>query len=112
MNFITKLLQSRKAKQNWHTNIDPESTRVIDKDGQLQMDPTGDKSEVQDYKVKSTAVKGFTWNPRTKSLFLIFTSGNKEYEYPNVPEDVVEDFENASSKGRFVNRVLKEYSTR
>jgi hypothetical protein len=112
MNFITKLLQSHKAKNSWHTNIDPESIRVINKDGQLQMEANGDKSEVQDYKIKSTAVKGFTWNPRTRSLFLTFTNGNKEYEYPDVPEDVVEDFENASSKGRFVNRVLKEYSTK
>lgn len=109
MNFIQKLLRRR---NNWHTNIDPESSRVIDKDGQLQMDPTGDESEIQDYKVKSTAVKGFTWNPKTHSLFLTFTKGKKEYEYPDVPESIVEDFENASSKGRFVNRVLKEYSAK
>lgn len=109
MNFIQKLLQKR--EKNWHTNIDPESNRVIDKDGQLQMDSTGDKSEIKDYKVTSTAVKGFTWNPDTHSLFLTFKSGNKEYEYPNVPESVVEDFENSSSKGRFVQSTLKEYSS-
>lgn len=112
MNILKSIFDKLQKKDNWHTTVDPLSMRTIDKNGQLTLDSTGDKSEIKDYAIKSTCVKGFTWNPQSKSLYLQFVGGNKEYEFPGVPEKVIEQFENAPSKGRFYNSVIKEYSSK
>lgn len=96
----------KKARKDWHTNIDPTSKRFLTP-SQLSLDPTGEDSEIEDYEVTSTAIKAFTWNPETHSLFVTFVGGDKEYEYPNVPEEYVKALESASSKGRYLNNVIK-----
>lgn len=103
--------KSKEAKDGVISNFKPESRRYLNKDGQYTIDEDED-SRVEDMSVKSTAVQGYTYNPKTQTLSVQFVNGNKSYDYPNVPRDVVEDFGHAPSKGRFVHDVLKpEYST-
>lgn len=51
--------------------------------------------------VPSTAIKRIRYNPKTKNLYIKFTSGDKEYLYPNVPEKEVQKYLVADSKGRY-----------
>ena len=51
--------------------------------------------------VPSTAISRIRYNPKTKNLYIKFTSGNKEYLYPNVPEKEVQKYLVADSKGRY-----------
>lgn len=103
--------KSKESKGGFISNFKPESRRYLNKDGQYTIDETND-SRIEDMSVRSTAVQGYTYNPKTEVLSIQFVNGKKSYDYPNVPRDVVEDFGHAPSKGRFVHDVLKpEYST-
>lgn len=51
--------------------------------------------------IPSTAIKRIRYNPKTKNLYIKFTSGDKEYLYPNVPEKEVQKYLVADSKGRY-----------
>lgn len=72
-------------------------TRVPDARGQLS--------------VLSSAIDSYDYYPDVKKLMLRFTSNpNKSYEYINVTQRRKNDLDNAASKGRFVNMVLKRYN--
>lgn len=102
--------KSKESKDGFISNFKPESRRYLNKEGQYQIDDT-DEDDPLEMSVKSTAVQGYTYNPKNQTLSVQFVNGNKSYDYPNVPRDVVEDFGHAPSKGRFVHDVLKpEYS--
>lgn len=49
----------------------------------------------------SSAIQKIRYNPKTKNLYIKFTSGNKEYLYPNVSEKDVQKYLTADSKGRY-----------
>ena len=102
--------KSKESKDGFISNFKPESRRYLNKDGQYTIDETND-SRIEDMSVRSTAVQGYTYDPKNQILSVQFVNGNKSYDYPNVPRDVVEDFGHAPSKGRFVHDVLQpEYS--
>ena len=73
------------------------------------------KKTADDYKetsVDSTAVKTIGYNPKNGNLDIQYTSGNKKYRYPNVPPEVVTEFLDSPSKGKYLYYVIRpEYST-
>lgn len=68
------------------------------------LDDGGNKIEVE---VPSTAVDEVKYDPKTKVCEVKFVSGNKWYKYENMSEQQFQSFMNASSKGRYVNNVMK-----
>ena len=75
---------------------------------------SGNKT-ADDYKetsVASTAVKTIDYNSKNGNLDIQYTSGNKKYRYPNVPPEVVTEFLDSPSKGKYLYYVIRpEYST-
>lgn len=78
-------------------------------------DLTSGKKTADDYKetsVASTAVRTIDYNPKNGNLDIQYTSGNKKYRYPNVPPEVVTEFLDSPSKGKYLYYVIRpEYST-
>lgn len=66
-----------------------------------KMDPYAENDE-RSYveNVDSTAIQQVGYDPETKELQVKFVGGDKVYSYPNVPEEDIEQFLNAPSKGR------------
>ena len=60
--------------------------------------------------ISSTAIDSMDYNPKTEVMNIKFRNNNKTYAYPNVPEDAIEGFMDAGSKGRYYNNQLKQYS--
>lgn len=54
----------------------------------------------------STAVKTINYDPNTQVCRITFVGGSKEYEY-KMTKGEFDNFLNASSKGRYVNKVMK-----
>ena len=75
-----------------------------------QMEQAGEKlggPDVGVADIASTAIHRVRYNPETKNLYVTFVGGDKEYLFPNVPEDAVKKFLNASSKGRHYGLRIK-----
>jgi hypothetical protein len=56
----------------------------------------------------STAIADFKYQPETKTLLVWFRETGELYRYIDVPPGVYEAFEKASSKGRFLNKYIKD----
>lgn len=54
----------------------------------------------------STVVLKHIYNAETKTLRIIYTSGNV-YDYLNVPQKIYNEMKNAFSKGVFLNTKIK-----
>lgn len=62
--------------------------------------------------VDSTAVRSIDYNPKNGNLDIQYTSGSKKYRYPNVPPEVVTEFLDSPSKGKYLYYYLgPKYST-
>lgn len=62
--------------------------------------------------VSSTAVRSIGYNPKNGNLDIQYTSGNKKYRYPNVPPEVVTEFLDSPSKGKWLYyEIGPKYST-
>ncbi|PKF74694.1 KTSC domain-containing protein [Chryseobacterium sp. PMSZPI] len=62
----------------------------------------------------SSVVKHYIYFPETEILTIIYQSG-AIYDYLKVPSSIVEKFKKATSKGQFLNHVIKpgfKYSKR
>lgn len=59
----------------------------------------------------STCIADAKYDPKTESLSIRFQSGDKYYDYPNVPKNEVEGLLDAKSKGKFYHSNLRQYST-
>lgn len=57
--------------------------------------------------VSSTAVKSVRYNPKTQELRITYVGGNKEYSFPNVPKEVVTEFLESPSKGKYLAHYIK-----
>lgn len=68
-------------------------------------------AKVKNAQVASTAIHSFDYDPKTENLDIQFQGGSKKYRFPDVPKEVVSEWLEAPSKGKFYNAVLKEYST-
>jgi hypothetical protein len=56
--------------------------------------------------VSSSNILGYDYDPVTRVLQVAFLSG-RTYAYKDVPENVVDEFSTADSKGRFLNENIK-----
>lgn len=62
--------------------------------------------------VASSAVRRIKYDPKTEKLTIKYTSGNKEYDFPDVPPEVVTEFLDSPSKGKYLAHVIRPgYST-
>lgn len=55
----------------------------------------------------SSAIAAFEYNKNTRVLTVVFTHGG-EYEYPDIPEEIVRDWMLANSKGKYYNQVIRK----
>lgn len=55
----------------------------------------------------STVIRRFAYDPARRALDVEFVSGRR-YRYRDVPEEVVERFRAAFSKGRFFNAHIRD----
>lgn len=73
------------------------------------------KKDADDFKetaVSSTAVRSIDYNPKNGNLDIQYTSGSKKYRYPNVPPEVVTEFLDSPSKGKYLYyEIAPKYST-
>ena len=61
--------------------------------------------------IPSTAIKNIKYDPKTELLRVKFSSGNKTYDYPGVPMELVEALMKAPSKGEFfMKNIHDQYS--
>jgi hypothetical protein len=56
----------------------------------------------------SAAIADFKYQPETKTLLVRFSESGELYRYIDVPQGVYEAFKKASSKGRFLNKYIKD----
>lgn len=54
----------------------------------------------------SSAIKSFSMIKATEILTITFTSGG-QYDYPNVPIDIIREWLEADSKGKFYNKEIR-----
>lgn len=53
--------------------------------------------------VNSTAVQSVEWDPKAENAKVTFVGGKKQYDYPCTKQEF-KDFQNAPSKGRWINK--------
>lgn len=58
---------------------------------------------------ESSAISNAVYNPFSKILKVQFTSGNKFYDFGPVPPEVILDWEQAESVGKFYHQVITGY---
>jgi len=58
-------------------------------------------------RLDSSAIRRVTYNPKTQKMNVQFVGTGKQYTFVGVPEDVYDDFINASSAGQFFNDNIK-----
>lgn len=58
---------------------------------------------------ESTAIKHIKYDRLGKNLEITFQSGGT-YEYPNVPEEIIDSWAKASSIGQYFHQKIKRYS--
>lgn len=92
----------------------PQSTRY-DVNGEL-LDSKGvfdaDTDNFTKTNISSTAVQTVEYNPKTKDLDIQYVGGKKKYRFPDVPKQVVTEFLESPSKGKYLAYVIRpEYST-
>lgn len=58
-------------------------------------------------RVRSTAISELRYSARKQELTILFTDGTG-YKYSGVPKPMFQAFKDASSKGAFFNRFVRE----
>ncbi len=107
-------LQSLVDKGKKVTINDVKSSRYQQKGSDNYYGPTDTSLPYENMKeqsVSSSAVDKVSYNPKTNDLTIKFRNNNKNYVYPDVPQEVFTEFMDAPSKGRYVNQVIKGYSS-
>lgn len=59
--------------------------------------------------VDHSFIFGYSYNPKTESLFVMFRKNEHIYEYTGVSMDTYEDFAKTKAKGQMLNAVIKKY---
>lgn len=101
---VKNVQSSRYRYDNSNTLYDPNDVAKMD---------NGDiSSKVQEVQANSTAVDEIKYDPQTKILTVKYQNGNTYYDFPNVPQEVVTEFMEAPSKGRYLAyHIVPNYST-
>ena len=60
--------------------------------------------------VESSSIESVAYSPSGRRLYVRFRESRDLYVYHDVPADVIDSFEAAASKGRFVNIEIKPRS--
>jgi KTSC domain-containing protein len=63
---------------------------------------------MQMFYFESKAIHGACYDPDTRTLFIQFESGEKIYEYPDVPEYVFGGLLAAESKGKYYASYIRD----
>lgn len=101
------------------SNMEPLSARFITNEDVLEQAEIGPGDVVTEDEVEenigsvmipSTAIESYQWNPKTEEAQVRFKGGDTTYSFPNVPREVMEDWGDAQSKGKYYNAVVKQYS--
>ena len=56
----------------------------------------------------STVIRSYSYHPETRELKIIFVTGRR-YVYDDVPQDVVDGFKAAFSRGTFFNQHIRDH---
>lgn len=120
-----KKLQNKLAKDKSITVTNPQSSRwqISEEDFEETNAPKNqfDSNQIADMQVDtvkevpvvSTAVKRIHYDPNSEELKVQYTSGSTEYSFPKVPEEVITEFLDSPSKGKYMAYVIRpNYSTR
>ena len=120
-----KKLQNRLSKDKSITVTNPQSSRwqISEQDFESTEAPENkfDSNQIADMQVHtvkevpiaSTAVKRIHYDPNSEELKVQYTSGSTEYSFPKVPEEVITEFLDSPSKGKYMAYVIRpNYSTR
>jgi hypothetical protein len=59
--------------------------------------------------VQHSFIFGYSYNPKTNSMFVMFRKNENIYEYTGVPMDVYETFAKEKNKGVILNSQIKKY---
>lgn len=91
----------------------PKSIRINGETLQKNKDTNQRNKNADTSFVDSSAVDSFSMKDNgdgTKDVTIVYTSGNKDYLYPDVPKNIANAFYAAPSKGSFAYRVISNYS--
>ena len=116
--FKSLLKQDYKTFQDFGKKADatinrPKSVRINGETLQQNKNRNQKNKDATISAVDSSAVERFREtenNDGPRDVTVKFTTGDKEYLYPDVPSNVAQAFYVAPSKGSFVIRVLSDYS--
>ena len=56
----------------------------------------------------STVIRNYSYDPETRELKITFVTGRR-YVYDDVPQDVVDAFKAAFSRGTFFNQHIRDH---
>ena len=56
----------------------------------------------------STVIRSYSYDPETRGLKIAFVTGRR-YVYDDVPQDVVDAFKAAFSRGTFFNQHIRDH---
>lgn len=120
-----KMLQNKLSNGKSITVTNPQSSRwqISEEDFESTDAPRNqfDSNQIADLQVDtvkevpiaSTAVKRIHYDPQSEELKVQYTSGSTEYSFPKVPEEVITEFLDSSSKGKYMAYIIRpNYSTR
>lgn len=79
--------------------------RYPDADLKNFMDEYKGDTEIE---IPSTAIADVKYDPRSRVCYVRYTSGNKWYRFVNMSPEQFRSFMNASSKGRYVQRIMRK----
>ena len=76
-----------------------------DDDAKMSIDEYDGEQEVE---IPSTAIADVKYDPKTKVCYVKYVKGNKWYKFINMSPQQFKTFMNASSKGRYVQFVMRK----
>ena len=86
--------EGKKARKTSNKKL----TEIAEKEAEEQFNNEYREKQIS---VPSTAIKNIQYDPKNELLKVKFTSGNKAYDYPDVPLELVQALMKAPSKGEF-----------
>ena len=86
--------EGKKARRTSNKKL----TEMAEKEAEEQFNNEYREKQIS---VPSTAIKNIKYDPKTELLRVKFSSGNKTYDYPAVPLELVQALMKAPSKGEF-----------
>ena len=102
--YVKDLKSSRYSYGNSNTLYSDEDVAEQDKE------KGNSNTKIKEHTAQSTAIDSIEYNPETQDLDVTFRSGSTDYRLPNVPKEVVAEWLEAPSKGKYYHNVIKDYS--